>query len=205
MSIIQIKKYGEDVLRQPCKKVSKFSSKIKKLIDDLLETMYSANGVGLAAPQIGVSLRVFVVDVSTGDEPLNPIVFVNPQIVKRQGAVLSYEGCLSFPEVYTNVRRYDRIIVKAYDFKNRPFTLEAKGGTLLCRCIQHEFDHLDGVLFVDHTVNRFETNNELQLKGLPLIQEEFLLEEAELDELITEKQRAEALKENEESLSESTK
>lgn len=203
MPTIEIKKYGTEVLRTPCKEVQKFSAKIKKLIDDLLETMYAANGVGLAAPQLGVSLRVFVIDVSIGDEPLNPIIFVNPRIVKKEGAVLSYEGCLSFPDVYTNVKRYEHIIIKAKDHKGRPFTMEVKNGTLLCRAIQHELDHLDGILFVDHTMNRFETNNILQEKGLPPIQEEFLLEEPHLDEII--KQQAETqLPQEEENLSNST-
>lgn len=190
MTIIDVRKYGDEVLRKPCKKVTKISSKIKKLIDDLLDSMYAANGVGLAAPQIGVNLSVFVIDVSHEDAPPDPIVFINPVIVKKEGAVLSHEGCLSFPEVYINVKRYDRVIVKAKDHKNRPFTLDVREGTLLCRCIQHEYDHLQGVLFVDHSMNRFETNNALNEKGLPLIQEDYLLEEKELEEQI-------AIKENE--------
>ncbi|MEW5822234.1 MAG: peptide deformylase [Cyanobacteriota bacterium] len=204
MSVLEIKKYGNNVLRQPCKKVQKFSAKIKKLIEDLLETMYAANGVGLAAPQVGVPLKVFVIDVSTGDEPLNPIVFVNPVIIKKEGAILSYEGCLSFPEVYTNVKRHENVIIKAFDHKNRPFTMNVTGGTLLCRAIQHEFDHLQGILFVDHTINRFETNNALNEKGLPPIQEEYLLEEIELEEAINKKiaenQSIEGLKEPQENV-----
>lgn len=184
MTIIDIRKYGDEVLRTPCKKVTKISSKVKKLIDDLLDSMYAANGVGLAAPQIGVNMNVFVIDVSHEDDPPDPIVFVNPVIVKKEGAVLSHEGCLSFPDVYINVKRYDRVIVKAHDYKNRPFSLNVKNGTLLCRAIQHEYDHLNGILFVDHSMNRFETNNELNEKGLPLIQEDFLLEEKELEEQI---------------------
>lgn len=201
MASNKIKIYGEEVLRQPCKKVTKFTSKIRKLIDDLLKEMYAANGVGLAAPQIGVPLRVFVIDTSIGDEPLNPIVFVNPVIIKKEGAVPSYEGCLSFPDVYTTVRRYEKVTVKAYDHKNRPFTLTAKEGTLLCRAIQHENDHLEGILFIDHSVNRFDTNQALQDKGLPPVQEDYLLEEPELDEiiekkLIEQKQQAEEMPES---------
>lgn len=195
MSIQEIKVYGNEVLRQPCKKVTKISSKIKKLVDDLLETMYKANGVGLAAPQIGVNHRVFVIDVSSGDEPLNPLVFINPQIVKREGAIVSYEGCLSFPEVYTNVKRAERVIVRARNLKNRPFTMDVDKGTLLCRAIQHEYDHLEGVLFVDHAMNRFETNHVLNEGGLMPIQEDYLLDEPELEEIIAKKQETQVQKE----------
>ena len=186
MSILEIKKYGDNVLREPAKEVQKISNKIHKIVDDLLETMYKNNGVGLAAPQVGISLRMFVIDVSTDEEPLNPIVFINPRIVKREGGVISHEGCLSFPEVFINVKRSERIIVKAHDYKNRPFTMDVGNGTLLCRAIQHEFDHLNSVLFIDHTINRFEANNILQEKQLPLIEEKFLLEEPELDNLIAD-------------------
>lgn len=206
MSILEIKKFGNEVLRQPCKEVQKFSAKTRKIIDDLLETMYSANGVGLAAPQIGIPLRIFVVDVSAGNEPLNPMVFVNPKLVKKEGGIMSYEGCLSFPEVYTHVRRYERIIVKAKDHKGRPFSMDVSSGTLLCRCIQHELDHLEGILFIDHTINRFETNNLLNEKSLPPIQEEYLLEEPELEEIISKKIEQEKEKQEsneEEHLSES--
>lgn len=148
--------------------------------------MYKNNGVGLAAPQVGISLRIFVIDVSTDEEPLNPIVFINPRIIKREGGVISHEGCLSFPEVFINVKRSERVIVKAKDYKNRPFTMDVGNGTLLCRAIQHEFDHLNSVLFIDHTINRFEVNNALQEKQLPLIEEKYLLDEPDLDQLIAE-------------------
>lgn len=195
MSIQDIKVYGNEVLRQPCKKVTKVSSKIKKLVDDLLETMYKANGVGLAAPQIGVNLSVFVVDVSSGDEPLNPLVFINPQIVKKEGAIVSYEGCLSFPDVYIDVKRAERVIIRARDLKNRPFTMDIGGGTLLCRAIQHEYDHLEGILFVDHSINRFDTNHELNKSGLMPIQEDYLLDEPDLDAIIAEKAKQQPVEE----------
>ena len=162
MAIKKILKYGTPSLREKSKEVHKVSSKIKTLIQDMFDTMYMNNGVGLAAPQIGVNLRLFVIDVSTGDEPLRPMVFINPKIIKKSGAILSQEGCLSFPEAYTNVRRYKNVMVKAIDRNGKPFVLEAKDGTLLARCIQHENDHLDGVLFIDHTVNRFETDEVLK-------------------------------------------
>lgn len=184
MSIRKILVYGDEKLRQPSKDVHKVSAKIKALVKDLRDTMYAANGVGLAAPQIGELVRVFVIDVSDEDETPNPIVFINPKIIKKSGAISSYEGCLSFPEAYTDVRRYKNVTVKAYDVSGRQFLLEATDGTLLARAIQHEFDHLDGVLFVDHSRNRFEADKELAEKNLPPIDPDKILEEPELEEEI---------------------
>ena len=184
MSVKKIVKYGDDFLRQPTKEVHKVSKKVQDLIHDLLDTMYAANGVGLAAPQIGSNLRVFVIDVSMNDEPLNPIVFINPKIIKKSGAVESHEGCLSFPEAYTDVRRYKNVMVKALDRYGRPFVLEAKDGSLLARAIQHEFDHLEGILFIDHSRNRFETDKVLIEHGLPPVDLDKLLEEPELEEIL---------------------
>lgn len=188
MSIKKIVKYGEPSLRQPSKEVHKVSKKIQELVRDLLDTMYATNGVGLAAPQIGENVRVFVIDVSTNEEPLNPMVFINPKIVKKSGATNSYEGCLSFPEAYTNVRRYENIIVKALDKHGKPFILEAKEGCLLARAIQHENDHLDGVLFIDHTRNRFETDKILLEHNLNPIEPEKLIAEDDLEEEIAKKE-----------------
>ena len=184
MSIRKILRFGEPCLREKAKDVHKVSKKIQELVTDLLDTMYAKNGVGLAAPQIGEGYRVFVVDVSTGDEPLNPIVFINPKIIKKSGATISHEGCLSFPEAYTDVRRYSDIMVKAMDRKGRSFVLEAHDGTLLARCIQHEYDHLDGVLFVDHAINRFETEEELDKNDLPPLEVDKMIDEPELAEEI---------------------
>ena len=181
MSIKKVVKYGTPSLREPSKEVHKVSQKIKVLVDDLLDTMYSQNGVGLAAPQIGENLRVFVIDVSTGDEPLNPITFINPKIIKKSGAVISNEGCLSFPEAYTDVRRYKNVLVKALDAHGRPFTLDAKDGCLLARAIQHEFDHLDGILFIDHCINRFATDDVLKKYNLPSVETDKLISEPELE------------------------
>ena len=184
MAIRKILRFGDEILRGKAKDVHKVSRKIQDLVTDLLDTMYANNGVGLAAPQIGEDYRVFVVDVSTGDEPLNPIVFINPKIIKKSGATISREGCLSFPEAFTDVRRYSDIMVKAMDRKGRSFVLEVKDGTLLARCIQHENDHLDGILFVDHAINRFEAEEELEKHNLPALQDENLLEEPELQKEI---------------------
>ncbi len=184
MSIRKVVRYGEAVLRTPAKEVHKVSQKIKVLVEDMLDTMYSQNGVGLAAPQIGENYRVFVIDVSTGNEPLNPIVFINPKIIKKSGACISHEGCLSFPEAFTDVRRYANVMVKAMDRNGRSFVLEAKDGTLLARAIQHEFDHLDGILFIDHAMNRFEAEEVLKKHNLPPIEVEKLIDEPELAEAI---------------------
>ena len=147
---------------------------------DLFDTMYANNGVGLAAPQIGENVRVFVIDASTKDEPLDPMVFINPKIIKKSGAVKSTEGCLSFPEAYSDVVRYKDIMVKATNEHGKSFVMEVKNGTLLARCIQHENDHLDGILFIDHCLNRFETEEILKEKNLPSIDPEKLLNEEEL-------------------------
>lgn len=177
MSVKRVLQYGEKSLREPSKEVHKVSKKVQELVQDLLDTMYAKNGVGMAAPQIGVNLRVFVVDVSKNNEPLNPIVFINPKIIKKSGSCVAQEGCISFPEAYTDVKRYSEVMVKALDRNGRPFVLEAKDGELLARAIQHENDHLDGVLFIDHCVNRFETDEILAKHKLPPIEPERLIEE----------------------------
>ena len=184
MAIKKVLRYGDPILRTPSKEVHKVSKKVQELVNDLMDTMYAQNGVGLAAPQIGVNQRVFVVDVSTGDEPLNPIVFINPKIIKKSGACRSHEGCLSFPEAFTDVKRYANVMIKAMDRKGKSFVLEAKDGTLLARCIQHEFDHLDGILFIDHSMNRFEADAVLEEHNLPPVEEDKLLDEKELAEQI---------------------
>lgn len=186
MTVLKILTYGEKELRQPSKEVHKVSAKIQKLVKDLFNTMYAYNGVGLAAPQIGINYRVFIIDTAIEDQPPNPITFINPKIIKKWGAINSYEGCLSFPEVYTYVRRYANAIVKAKDIKGRTFTMEANDGSLLARAIQHEYDHLEGTLFVDHARNRFETDTILMEKGLPQINPDYLMEENELENQVQE-------------------
>ncbi len=184
MTIRKIVKYGTPSLREKSKEVHKISKKIQLLVNDLYDTLYALNGVGLAAPQIGENLRVFVIDVGTDPKTMNPITFINPKILKKEGAVNSYEGCLSFPDAYTNVRRYKYVKIKALDIKGRPFIMEADEGSLLARAIQHEFDHLDGVLFIDHCRNRFEADKILTEKGLNGVDSNYLLDEKELEEEI---------------------
>lgn len=184
MAIKKVLTYGTPSLRQPSKEVHKISKKIKELVKDLLDTLYSQNGVGLAAPQIGENYRVFVIDTSSGEEELNPIVFINPKIIKKSGAFVSHEGCLSFPDVYTDVRRYKNVMIKAMDSHGRSFIMEAKDGSLLAKAMQHEFDHLDGILFIDHARNRFEIEQELAKHNLPTLEVDKLLEEPELEKEI---------------------
>jgi len=180
MAIIEVLKYGNPILRQKSKDVSKINKKVLELVNNLYDTMYSKNGVGLAAPQIGVNLRVFVIDTAFGNEKPRPITFINPKILKLEHPVNSYEGCLSFPDAYTNVRRYKYVKVKALNIKGRPFVIEEEG-TLLAKAIQHEYDHLEGKLFVDHCRNRFETDAILTDKGLPPVDSDYLLEENEME------------------------
>ncbi|MBQ9245415.1 peptide deformylase [bacterium] len=184
MTVRKIVKYGTPSLREKSKEVHKISKKIQILVDDLYDTMYATNGVGLAAPQVGENLRVFVIDVGTDPKTMNPITFINPKIIKKEGAINSYEGCLSFPEAYTNVRRYKSVKIKALNIKGKPFIMEIDDGSLLARAIQHEFDHLDGILFIDHCRNRFETDKILQEKGLQPVEADFLIDEKELEEEI---------------------
>jgi len=194
MAVRKIVKYGAPSLREKSKEVHKISKKVQVLIEDLYDTLYSSNGVGLAAPQIGENLRVFVVDTGMDRKTMNPITFINPKIIKKEGAVNSYEGCLSFPNAYTNVRRYKYVKIKALNEKGRPFVMEAGEGTLLARCIQHEFDHLDGILFVDHCRNRFEADKILQEKGLAPVNPDFMLDEKELEEEILKNPQGEGEK-----------
>lgn len=142
-----IVKYGRDVLHQPAGRVEEITLDLQQLIDDMVETMYSAPGVGLAAPQVGVPLRLFVIDVSLGHDPKGLITLVNPEFVERQGMQLEEEGCLSLPGFNATVARPELAIVKGMDRTGEERTIEGRG--LLARAFQHEMDHLDGKVFVD--------------------------------------------------------
>ncbi len=149
MAIRSILQYPDKRLRTPGERVETFDEELRTLIDDMAETMYAAPGVGLAAPQIGVSKRLFIIDVATGeDEPSDLRVFVNPEIVEKHGEVVWEEGCLSFPGVHEEIDRAERVKVRAQGRDGVTFELEADG--LLAIAIQHENDHLDGKLMVDH-------------------------------------------------------
>lgn len=184
MAILKVVEYGDDVLRKPTQEVHKVSAKIQTIVSDMFDTMYASFGVGLAAPQVGVSKRIFTIDCTTETEKCPPLVFINPVIIKKEGAMVSLEGCLSFPNVYIDVRRYASITIKAKDIKGRTFTLTPEPKSLLCRAIQHEFDHLNGVLFIDHVIDRFGTDEILKTNKLPLIDPQMLLDEPDLEKQI---------------------
>jgi peptide deformylase len=142
-----ILRYGEQPLHDPAADVTVFDDSLQRLIDDMIETMYAAPGVGLAAPQVGIPLRVFVADVSVGRERDGLIVMVNPAFVERDGLQIEDEGCLSVPGFNATVVRPARAVLQGLDRDGSAHTIEAKA--LLARVFQHEMDHLDGVVFVD--------------------------------------------------------
>ena len=142
MAIRNIVKDGDEVLRKVCRKVENFDERLATLLDDMADTMYQAEGVGLAAPQVGIRKRVFVVDIGEG-----LFEFVNPQIIKTSGTQTAQEGCLSCPNLWGTFERPDYVKVKAYDRHGKEFELEATG--FFTRAILHENDHLDGKLFKD--------------------------------------------------------
>jgi peptide deformylase len=142
-----ILKYGDDLLHRPAETVAGITPDIERLVDDMVETMYAAPGVGLAAPQVGVPLRIFVVDVSVGREPDGLKVMINPSFVERDGLQIEEEGCLSIPGFNATVVRPERVTVRGLD---RSGAEHEYGGTgLVARALQHEMDHLEGTLFVD--------------------------------------------------------
>lgn len=142
-----ILRYGEAPLHHTAREVVTFDGDLQRLIDDMIETMYAAPGIGLAATQVGVPLRVFVIDLSVGRDPKGPIVMVNPEWVQREGMQLEEEGCLSVPGFNATVVRPARATVRGLDRHGEPQTVE--GSELLARAFQHEMDHLEGVVFVD--------------------------------------------------------
>ena len=142
-----ILRYGDGPLHQPAAEVTTFDDAFQKLVDDMIETMYAAPGIGLAATQIGVPLRVFVIDLSLGKNTGELIVMANPVFVEREGTQLEEEGCLSAPGFNATVVRPRRAVVKGLDRDGNPKAIE--GTDLLARAFQHEIDHLDGVVFID--------------------------------------------------------
>ena len=142
MSLLDIRVLGDPILRQETALVTTVSDELRRLIDAMFETMYAAKGIGLAAPQVGRTERLTVIDV---DE--EPLVLINPEIVLAEGKTKGEEGCLSIPEIYGDVERSGRVVVRALDRTGKPFEIE--GEELLARCLQHEIDHLHGKLFID--------------------------------------------------------
>jgi peptide deformylase len=169
MAIRAIRIYPDPVLRSQCRAVTEFNESLRKLVDDMIETMHAAPGIGLAAPQVGVELRVAVVDLSVGEEEGGLHVFVNPEIVQRRGQETDVEGCLSLPGITDKVERPTFVRIKALDLEGNPFEVEAEDW--LARAICHELDHLDGVLFVDHLRGLRRERVRRQLKKLTAEQE----------------------------------
>ncbi|RLK47154.1 peptide deformylase [Alkalispirillum mobile] len=147
MAILDILVYPDPRLREVAQPVEQVDDDIRYLADDMLETMYDAKGIGLAATQVGVNQRVVVMDLVDEGEP-EPLVLINPEILSREGAAMGQEGCLSIPGFYEDVERAERIRFRALDRDGEPFEQEAEG--LMAVCVQHEIDHLDGKLFVDY-------------------------------------------------------
>ena len=143
-----IVKFGDPVLETPTKWVEKFDEDLQKLVDDMFESMYAARGVGLAAPQIGIPLRVAVVDVTFKEDPDAKIVLINPEIIHKEGRHTQSEGCLSIPDFRENVNRAKVVTVRGQDLTGKVF--EKTGDDLLARAFQHETDHLNGKLYISH-------------------------------------------------------
>jgi peptide deformylase len=161
---LKVHRLGDRVLRQPAKRVSKVNAEIRTLAVEMLQTMYSNDGIGLAAPQVGVNKQVIVIDVNLKEEDVPPLVLINPELIALGGpTVLGEEGCLSVPEVFLDVQRPDEVTVVFRDVEGRPQKLTTNG--LLARVIQHELDHLNGVMFVDRVQNPIALSKEFDKHG----------------------------------------
>ena len=142
-----ILRLGDSILSEPTRSVDAITQDVDKLIDDMVETMYAAPGIGLAAPQVGQSLKIFVIDLSMGKNPAGLHTMINPEFVEREGMQLEEEGCLSLPGFTATVARPKRVVVKGLNRQGEEYTIEGSG--LLARALQHEVDHLNSCLFVD--------------------------------------------------------
>ena len=161
---LEIFKLGSDTLRIEAKRISKVDNQIRNLAKDMLQSMYSAKGIGLAGPQVGISKELLVIDINFEDSAAEPLILINPEITAFGSTLNTYEeGCLSIPGVYLNVVRPSTIKLKFRDEMGRPRKMNADG--LLARCIQHEVDHLKGILFVDRVTSQEELKKELQKEG----------------------------------------
>jgi peptide deformylase len=149
MALLDIVTYPNPVLEAPGEPVTEFGEDLRRLVEDMFETMYAARGVGLAAPQVGVSRRLFVMDCSGGGDPAQRVALVNPEILTVEGSQTGDEGCLSFPGVFFPVKRSLRTVVRAQNVEGETFELD--GMDLTARCVLHETDHCDGIVFINHT------------------------------------------------------
>lgn len=147
MALLQILHYPDPVLSKKAAPVTEFDDALKQLAEDMVETMYAAPGIGLAAPQVGVSKRLVVIDCAPKDEEPQLVILVNPEICEAEGECFEEEGCLSVPEYYASVHRHSKVMVRYQDLTGHAHQAEASG--LLAICCQHELDHLEGILFVD--------------------------------------------------------
>jgi peptide deformylase len=144
--ILKIVKYPEPVLSQPGEPITEFNAELKKLAADMFETTYANQGIGLAAPQVGVSKRMTVIDLSMGKEAKDKLVLINPEVIFSDGRLYEEEGCLSFPDIKEKVVRAAKVRIRAQDLNGKWFEMD--GEDLMARCFQHEIDHLDGMLFI---------------------------------------------------------
>lgn len=146
MALLPVLQYPDERLRTIAQPVIDFNSGIQKIVDDMFETMYEEQGLGLASTQVNIHQRIIVLDVS--DNRTQPLCIINPEIISREGIQYEFEGCLSFPSVFDKVERSAKVRLKAFNKEGQAYEMDAEG--ILAVCIQHEMDHLDGVLFVDH-------------------------------------------------------
>ena len=163
--IHEIVKYPEPVLSRPAAAVTEFDAELKKLVEEMFESMYAAQGIGLAAPQIGISKRLTVIDISFRKDPKDKIVLINPEVIEEEGKQFEEEGCLSLPDIREKVRRAARVKVRAQNETGQSF--EVEGEELLARAFLHEIDHLDGILFIDQ-ISRLK--RELALRKIRKLQ-----------------------------------
>lgn len=187
MAKLEILTYPNPLLREVSQPVQKFNESLKTLVKDMLETMYDANGIGLAAPQVGHLIRLLVIDTRPRDpeksrydnddqtdlekQITQPLVLINPEIVKGEGKTTFDEGCLSVPSFFETVERFEKVTVKAQDLNGKEFSFEVDG--LLAICIQHEMDHLEGTLFIDHIsfTKSNKIKNQIKKTGYPTKEE----------------------------------
>lgn len=169
MAVLPIRIYPDPVLRVKCREVTDFDAGLRKLAADMIETMHAAPGVGLAASQVGVDLRLAVVDLSVGEDPKQLHVVVNPEVVHREGSEVAEEGCLSLPGISDKVDRPTRVRIQAVDLEGRPVAIEAEDW--LARAFCHEIDHLNGILFTDYLRGLRKERARRQLKRLAEDQE----------------------------------
>ena len=148
MEDLSITKYGNEVLRKVAEPVEEINDEIRQIVVDMLEAMYKFEGVGIAAPQIGISKRIIIIDTEPSNPASKPLVLINPEIVEKDGEIGEDEGCLSVPEIRGEVKRAEKVVVEGIDLEGNEIRVE--GTELLARALQHEIDHINGKLFIDH-------------------------------------------------------